>query len=163
MATRQRASGSGSIYFVPGKQRWIGTVTLPVERGEARQRRSVVSPLFCDCLRRLTELSPKAATDKQGAPRDRWRKRQEQLAAARAIATHTPAEWHAIVVAAAGRCEYCGERTPGRQRVMEHRVPLSRGGSDGADNLAYSCGRCNRSKHNMTDVEFMEWRARNAS
>jgi len=159
MASR-RNNGSGSIYYETARKRWAGAVTIPTARNEPRKRARVADPLFCHCLRKLTEAAPVAANAPRKTPTDRWRERRDQLAAARAIATHTPQEWRAIVLRANGKCEYCGTPTPGPVRVKEHRVPLLRGGSDGADNLAYACAQCNRIKGTMTDVEFIEWRRR---
>jgi len=37
---------------------------------------------------------------------------------------------------------------------IEHRIPLSRGGTDAFKNLWPACAFCNRSKHNRTVAEF---------
>jgi 5-methylcytosine-specific restriction endonuclease McrA len=63
----------------------------------------------------------------------------------------TPAEWVALVATYAGRCAYCGERRP---LQADHRIPLSRGGSNSIDNILPACQRCNAKKHQMTEAEF---------
>lgn len=60
-------------------------------------------------------------------------------------------------IAAIGRlygnlCAYC---PTGRFEEIDHVVPLSRGGVHCVQNLAPACQRCNRSKHNLTILEFL--------
>lgn len=53
-----------------------------------------------------------------------------------------------------GRCFYCGTVIPEMWEI-EHKIPLSRGGSDDIDNLVPACVECNRRKGDRTSVEFM--------
>jgi 5-methylcytosine-specific restriction endonuclease McrA len=58
-----------------------------------------------------------------------------------------------------GLCHYCeAEITFYRKRPnslhIDHRIPISRGGSDEISNLAASCRQCNLLKADMTDQEF---------
>ena len=68
--------------------------------------------------------------------------RSQRLAAARAIATHTKAEWLALVDACGNACVRCG----GAGVVKDHITPIYQGGSDGIDNLQPLCQSCNSSK-----------------
>ncbi|HEY8807120.1 MAG TPA: HNH endonuclease [Candidatus Limnocylindria bacterium] len=63
----------------------------------------------------------------------------------------TAKEWSELVVAHDGRCAYCR-----RTAVLEpdHRVALSRGGSNRIDNILPACHRCNARKHRMSEAEF---------
>lgn len=63
----------------------------------------------------------------------------------------TSAEWLALVTAQAGRCAYCGETGP---LEADHRIPLSRGGSNSIDNILPACRMCNARKHRLTEDEF---------
>jgi 5-methylcytosine-specific restriction endonuclease McrA len=63
----------------------------------------------------------------------------------------TPAQWLALVEAYGGRCAYRGEQAP---LEVDHRVPLSRGGSNLIENILPACRRCNAEKHQMTEEEF---------
>ena len=82
---------------------------------------------------------------------------RRQLAARRrarkleAAGSFTVAEWLALVELWDGRCAYCGERAP---LEIDHRVPLSRGGTDSIDNILPACGPCNRRKHAMPEQEY---------
>jgi 5-methylcytosine-specific restriction endonuclease McrA len=39
---------------------------------------------------------------------------------------------------------------------LEHRTPISRGGSHWPANLAPACGRCNTAKGELTEKEYRE-------
>jgi 5-methylcytosine-specific restriction endonuclease McrA len=59
-------------------------------------------------------------------------------------------------------CYYCGRRTftaaniggVARIATRDHKIPISRGGSDSAENIVLACMACNRVKGRMTDIEF---------
>lgn len=53
-------------------------------------------------------------------------------------------------------CSYC-ESTGGRLEC-DHKIPVSRGGSDSLDNLTTACRDCNRAKRAKTDEEFLALR-----
>jgi 5-methylcytosine-specific restriction endonuclease McrA len=81
--------------------------------------------------------------------RARWQNyRARRVAAA---GSFTSAEWLAVVEEHAGRCAYCGEGGP---LEADHRIPLSRGGTNAIDNILPACRRCNAKKHQMTEQEF---------
>lgn len=56
-------------------------------------------------------------------------------------------------------CYICNEPldwdTP-RAVHLEHKTPLSRGGANTAENVAYCCSHCNLSKHAKTEDEYLE-------
>ena len=51
------------------------------------------------------------------------------------------------------KCIYCGQELP---LVADHMTPLSRGGSDGIDNIVPACANCNNKKHTMTFDEYVK-------
>ena len=53
-----------------------------------------------------------------------------------------------------GKCAYCGEKCITKYHI-DHKTPLSRGGGNEFDNLALSCPRCNLSKNDKTDGEYI--------
>lgn len=53
-------------------------------------------------------------------------------------------------------CPYCGDPV----KEIDHKLPLSKGGAHDLDNLQMLCLDCNRSKHDMTDEEFRQFRAK---
>ena len=68
----------------------------------------------------------------------------------------TTAWWKAYLALAGGRCAYChaSEET----LTVEHIEPLSRGGTNTADNLLPVCADCNQAKADLTLAEFVdEW------
>lgn len=81
------------------------------------------------------------------------------------------ARWRARRVAAHNRarattCFYCGVPFSGigqgpDHRTVDHRIPKSRGGSDGLANLVFACYRCNQRKRDRDEDTFVtsEWLA----
>jgi len=63
----------------------------------------------------------------------------------------TSAEWQALVERNDGKCAYCGGLGP---LEVDHRTPLSRGGTNSIDNVLPACGNCNRKKGQLTEPEF---------
>lgn len=62
------------------------------------------------------------------------------------------------------RCVYCKNETVFKSEnsstskfiaTYEHKIPLSKGGTDARSNAALSCNRCNNLKGNMTHDEFI--------
>ncbi len=51
-------------------------------------------------------------------------------------------------------CAYCGHRGTSATLEVDHKIPLARGGTDDAGNLATACWPCNREKGTMTALEF---------
>jgi len=68
----------------------------------------------------------------------------------------TSEEWLAVVKDHGGRSAYCGGAGP---LQVDHRTPLSRGGTNSIDNVLPACGGCNAKKGQSTEAEF---RARSA-
>lgn len=43
-------------------------------------------------------------------------------------------------------CQYCGACGPNVELEVDHKIPVSRGGTDDMDNLVTACFKCNRGK-----------------
>ena len=67
---------------------------------------------------------------------------------------YSPAELRELIVAANGRCYYCGE--PSDRMEVDHKVPLSRGGANDISNICLCCRTCNRRKARKTEDEFRQ-------
>jgi 5-methylcytosine-specific restriction endonuclease McrA len=52
-------------------------------------------------------------------------------------------------------CFYCNCRIPASESHLEHKRPISRGGTNSKGNLALSCAACNLKKGRKTHDEFM--------
>ena len=63
----------------------------------------------------------------------------------------TPDEWIALLESHGRRCAYCRGEGP---LEPDHRVALSRGGSNRIENILPACRRCNARKHRMSESEF---------
>lgn len=70
------------------------------------------------------------------------------------VGTCTPAQWKAKCEYFGWRCYLCGVSLTSKTAHMEHRIPLSRGGTHWPANLAPACVKCNLSKNNKTEAEY---------
>ncbi len=76
---------------------------------------------------------------------------------ANAPGSYTLAEWIEKCAMFANLCAYCGEA---KLLTVDHKVPLSRGGSNDITNIVPACGPCNSRKHTRTAHEYLEVLAR---
>lgn len=65
-------------------------------------------------------------------------------------------DWFILLRKCDYRCVYCRGKFPINMLTMEHIVPLSRGGTHSAGNIAPSCQKCNQEKGDKT---YVEWQA----
>ena len=56
---------------------------------------------------------------------------------------------------ASGRCAICGEHISYKKFTIDHKRPLSKGGTNDFQNLQAVCKSCNQMKHYLTWNEFM--------
>lgn len=73
--------------------------------------------------------------------------------------SYTVEELHDLWHKQNGFCYYCGEllyKTLNSVYHIEHKIPISKGGSNDISNIALSCAECNFRKHDKTDEEFLE-------
>lgn len=52
-------------------------------------------------------------------------------------------------------CQYCGGDSNDKRLEIEHKIPVSRGGSNRVDNLIIACRTCNQNKDNLTLEEYL--------
>ena len=55
-------------------------------------------------------------------------------------------------------CYYCKKILLSNEIQLDHKIPLSRGGTHTTDNFAISCRSCNCSKNTKTPEEFYEYK-----
>lgn len=68
--------------------------------------------------------------------------------------SHTENDIRLIYESQRGRCWYCQKEIAINNMHIDHRVPLSRGGSNDPDNLVATCAHCNLSKNNRLPHEW---------
>lgn len=69
--------------------------------------------------------------------------------------SHTAADLVAIFEAQHGQCFYCDrQHLAACDGHFDHIIPLSRGGSDGVENIVFACRPCNWSKHDRLPHEW---------
>src|SRR5215213_3426120 len=73
--------------------------------------------------------------------------------------THTAADVFWLEEAQACLCAYCGVPLPLEPVIhVDHKLPLSRGGSNDPSNLVLACAPCNLSKGAKTAQEYIAYR-----
>lgn len=112
-----------------------------------------------DMKYRMTDAAKKLAKERNR----RWRKKNPEkarekaatyLANKRALSGHCSiGEWKMRLAYYGGKCFYCG--TEGNIE-REHRIPVSRGGTNWPSNLVPACRSCNAKKHAKTESEYVE-------
>lgn len=61
------------------------------------------------------------------------------------------------------RCYYCDISISINELTEDHRIPLSRGGTDWIANIVPACRSCNSRKGNKTEQEYKNWLLNNKS
>lgn len=79
--------------------------------------------------------------------------RNERMAAARKLGTHTKAEFEAMKLEFGNRCVRCWETFSHLDR--DHIIPIYQGGSDSIENIQPLCAWCNTGKGS----ENFDWKA----
>lgn len=65
-------------------------------------------------------------------------------------------KWRQKIKFYGNHCYLCGIDLKDKETHLEHRIPLSRGGTNWIANIAPACADCNLSKHTKTESEFRE-------
>lgn len=71
---------------------------------------------------------------------------------------HTAEDVQRLYDEQGGRCFYCGKELDG-EYDLDHKTPLSRGGTDWPENLCCACELCSYRKQKKTAEEFREYLA----
>ena len=155
-----RRYGYGTVYWQESTRRWVAAIELPRD-ADGRRRRKVFSATTRDAaLQRLHDY-------RAAHPQKEYAGRRVYIERARRLGAHTDAEWWALVRRVGKRCYYCDVVTDPvwtpREHPLhtqrDHLIPVSRGGSDGIDNVVVSCRACNTEKGTMTVDEYQAWKA----
>lgn len=88
------------------------------------------------------------------SPKDLKKERDRRAKAKDAKGHHTQEQLDARYAYYGHKCIYCG---CGGKLTLEHLIPLVRGGTHWASNLAPSCRSCNSSKGDKTHSEYLAW------
>jgi 5-methylcytosine-specific restriction endonuclease McrA len=70
--------------------------------------------------------------------------------------TYSREELNGLFILQNYHCYYCDKFLT--EYHIDHKIPVSRGGSNDISNIALACPRCNQSKNNKTDTEFLALR-----
>ena len=153
----RRSRGTGSVYQRASDDLWVGRVSIRVPKGEPRKRVTVYGKTREEAEAKLAPLLEVHGYEVTPNTRD------VHLRNARTLGEHTRKEWRAKVAALPRvgphrvACFYCEEPVHVAYIEKDHYIPVSRGGSDGLDNLVATCRRCNRDKATLTGDEYLAY------
>jgi 5-methylcytosine-specific restriction endonuclease McrA len=120
--------------------------------GKVFRPRAYAAPTAKYCSRKCAAFLRFIGCDEREADRlHANRRRARQLANG---GNYTAAGWLAKCEYWGWRCYLCGVGLTKESVQLEHRIPLSRGGSNWLANLAPACKSCNSRKHAKTEAEF---------
>jgi 5-methylcytosine-specific restriction endonuclease McrA len=66
----------------------------------------------------------------------------------------TVEQWKSILGQSQGKCYYCSKYVGVMSLVIEHRIPISRGGDTTMENVTAACKGCNWDKCSKTEEEY---------
>lgn len=55
-----------------------------------------------------------------------------------------------------GKCVLCGKSVKFKKMTVDHKIPLSQGGTNAMENLQLSCHTCNLMKSGLTETELYD-------
>lgn len=107
------------------------------------------------CLRKTCRIYQKAYRHRDGRNRSR---KHEAIRLAREVSnkgdSYTQEDVEMHLRTQKHRCWWCGVKLKEINYHVDHRIPLSRGGSNKADNICITCADCNLHKYNKLPHEF---------
>jgi len=73
----------------------------------------------------------------------------------KAIGSYTRREWRDLLAAYRYRCAYCNCRLTRKSASADHKIPLSRGGTNWIRNIVPACLPCNQRKNYLTAAAYL--------
>lgn len=132
-------------------------------RLEHREERAAAARAWREANREHVEEYSKAVKERVNATSRAWQEAhpEERAAAARNYrarknqngGTHTAADVRRQLKQQRGKCFWCKTKVNDKYHV-DHVVPLSKGGSNGPENLVVACPGCNMSKGHRHPMDF---------
>lgn len=158
-ANREQAAQRSREYYQANKERFAAYAKEYRERTrEQRQTEEAREKNRENARRSYHKNKEKARASnreyiKRNPEANAERTRRRYALKVNAEGSHTIVEVRQMYADQDGRCAYCEVELNGRY-VVEHMIPLSRGGRDDWTNLAIACALCNNRKYNRTTEEF---------
>lgn len=157
LSPRQAAAQRGDTHYVPA---------TPCSKCGSSKRRTVNGTCY-ECTATAMRVryqedaevrNNRAAYRKREAEAVKAHVRKRRAVQHNAQGSHTADDIADLFDEQEGRCPYCNVFL--RSWHVDHKTPLTRGGSNDKNNLQLTCATCNTRKHTKTDEEFRAFLAR---
>ena len=117
-----------------------------------RANRERVAKRNATCVENRRAYNQKYARLHPDKMRAKTNRRRCLLAGANGF--HTTTKWYSRVAFWGWHCFYCGKELCDSTLTQDHRIPISRGGTDFPSNLVPACKSCNSKKKDRSPHEF---------
>lgn len=145
-----------SANYKANQKRYDATNKIAYEKRMADPSNREAHRLRSERNRRENPLALRAAVSDWKKRNPEQRNAHERTRRARIAGStgrHQAADIEKILRRQKGRCAYCDDVLSAYH--VDHKTPLSRGGSNGPENLTAACPPCNLRKGVLTATEFM--------
>lgn len=133
--------------------------TREINKRASKKYREAHPDRFKENQRRFTENNPERRREigrnwwKKHPEHRRVNKMQRRALECGATGKTSKKEIDAIYKQQKGKCWWCGKSVK-KEWHIDHRIPLSKGGTNDASNLVISCPKCNLRKNSKLPHEF---------
>jgi hypothetical protein len=103
------------------------------------------------CMRKAVSL---ANSQRPHLSKNRSLKRQKLMKELKPI--NKPETIEKLTLLQDNNCYYCSQGLI--EKHLDHKTPISKGGTNDFQNFALTCPQCNHEKHNKTEDEHWAWR-----
>jgi len=131
--------------------------TVNQERREFRANNPII--ISCGLCKKAIHKTGRNKYCSECRPKIRsHRERRRKISKTNGFGYHSRLDFYRLCESLEWRCSYCGVILDYNNVTEDHIIPLSRGGSDGIDNITPSCLICNLKKGTKTYEEYVVWR-----
>ncbi len=124
-------------------------------RESHRQELRIQGRIYCRTAReKIRQTKRKYEQTSHGLAVRRVIRERRRARETTALGSLTAAEWNGICERHNWQCYLCGTPLTPKTALIEHRIPLSRGGTNHPSNIAPACNPCNLAKHIKTEEEY---------
>jgi 5-methylcytosine-specific restriction endonuclease McrA len=109
------------------------------------------------CNRNQERDRQRAREERKHSDRQANKEKKRKLLKLNAKGFHTRNAFYEKLEYYGNRCYYCNKPLTRMTATEDHRIPLSKSGTDWLSNIVPACGSCNSRKRDKTETEYKNW------